>query len=143
DSGMLLFPGESAVYKLLNPEWIKIDKTDLSYTHNGKRYNVEIAMCSGACDRYQRPLACRIFPLTPYLNADGKLEIITDPRARGICPLAKHLYLEDFDADFVRNVEKAFKLLLKSGHFIDFMRVYSDYLDDFGRFFTKKERDLT
>ena len=31
-------------------------------------------MCDGTCDRYQRPLACRIFPLTPYLGKDGKIE---------------------------------------------------------------------
>lgn len=136
DSGMFLFPGESSVYKLLNPEWIRIENSDLTYVHKGKKYNTEIAMCSGSCDRYQRPLACRIFPLTPYLNKDNKLEIIIDPRAKGICPLAKHFFLDVFDSKFIRNVERSFNLLLKNKHFVDFMRVYSDYIDDFRRFFT-------
>lgn len=135
ESGMYLFPGESSVFTLLNPDWIVIEKSDLTYTHNGKKYNTEIAMCSGNCDRYQRPLSCRIFPLTPYLNTEGKLEIITDPRAKSVCPLAKHFYFEDFDEKFVKNLKKTFNLLMKSSHFRDFMKEYSAYLDDFKRFF--------
>ena len=64
-------------------------------------------MCQGYCDRYQRPLACRIFPLTPYLDKNGHMDIIIDPRAKGVCPMAKGFYLEDFDAVFIKNIKKA------------------------------------
>lgn len=135
DSGMLLFPGEEEVYKLLNPDWIKIDKTDLEYEYEGVRYTVPIAMCKGQCDRYERPLACRIFPLTPYLNSEGKLEVIVDPRGKGICPMAKAFYIEDFEERFVRNIEKAFRLLLKNRQFKAFMIEYSKYIDEYKRFY--------
>lgn len=135
DSGMFLFPGEKEVYKLLNPDWITIEKTDFTYEYNGKTYNTPIALCSGTCDRYQRPLSCRIFPLTPYLNEHGKIDIIVDPRGKGVCPLAKAFYLDDFDDTFVKNVKKAFILLAKNKQFYTFLEEYSRYLDEFRRFY--------
>ena len=135
DSGMLLFPGEEEVFKLLNPDGIKIEKTELKYEFDGKERTVYLATCDGKCDRFQRPLSCRIFPLTPYLTADGKLEIIIDPRGKGICPMAKALYLEDFDGAFVRNIRRAFTLLMKNVRFKSFMKMYSEYLDEFRRFY--------
>lgn len=135
DSGMFLFPGEKEVFKLLNPNWVRIESTDFTYKYNTKTYNVPIAMCNGSCDRYQRPLACRIFPLTPYVGDDDKIDIIIDPRAKGICPMAKSFYLEDFDDKFIRNIKKAFLLLMKNTHFKAFMKEYSKYLDEFKRFY--------
>ena len=134
DNGMLLFPGEYEVYKLLEPDWAKIDKTDMTYNYNGKTYRVPILFCNGECDRYQRPLSCRIFPLTPRLDKNGKLEIITDPRAKAVCPLAKGFFVEDYDARFVENIRRAFTLLMKSERFRSFMKEYTDYLNDFGKF---------
>ena len=134
DSGMLLFPGEYEVFKLLEPDWAKIEKTDMTYNYNGKTYRVPIIFCNGECDRYQRPLACRIFPLTPRLDRNSKLEIITDPRAKSLCPLAKGFYSEDYDAKFVKNIRRAFTLLMKSGRFRAFMKEYTNYLDGFGKF---------
>lgn len=135
DCGMFLFPGEEEVYKLLNPDWVSVQSTDFTYKYNKKIYRTPIAMCKGTCDRYQRPMACRIFPLTPYLNGNGHVEVIVDPRARGICPLAKAFYLEDFDPTFIKNIEKAFRLLAKSKHFYAFLQEYSSYLDEFNRFY--------
>lgn len=135
DSGMFLFPGEKEVFNLLNPDWITIEKTDFTYEYNEKTYNTPIAMCTGNCDRYQRPLACRIFPLTPYISKSGSLEIIIDPRAKSVCPMAKSFFIEDFDAAFVKNITKAFSLLMKNKQFKAFMREYSNYIDEFNRFF--------
>lgn len=135
DSGMLLFPGEEEVYRLLNPDWIRIEKTDFKYNFEGKTHTVPIAFCKGECDRYQRPLACRIFPLTPYMGRNGKITVIVDPRGKGVCPMAKAFYLEDFDGQFVKNIEKAFKLLSKNKQIKAFLAEYSDYIDEFGRFY--------
>ena len=135
DSGMFLFPGEKEVFNLLNPDWVRIEKTDFTYDYNGKTYTTPIAMCQGYCDRYQRPLACRIFPLTPYLDKNGHMDIIVDPRANGVCPMAKGFYLEDFDAVFIKNIKKAFSLLMKNKQFKAFMVEYSKYLDEFKRFY--------
>ena len=31
DCGMYLFPGEKEVYKLLSPDWVKIEQSDFTY----------------------------------------------------------------------------------------------------------------
>ncbi len=134
DSGMYLFPGEERVYSLLKPDWVRVEESDFTYSYNGEERKVRIAFCDGVCDRYQRPLACRIFPLTPYLE-NGRLTVITDPRARGICPIAKTFFEEDYDRAFRKNVKNTFVLLSKNPEFRAFLEAYSAYLDDFLKFF--------
>lgn len=135
DCGMYLFPGEEKVFKLLNPSWAKIEKSDFCYEFNGKTKNVPILFCNGSCDRYQRPLACRIFPLTPYINEDGKAEIIVDSRAKAICPLAKTLDTADFDGKFYNNVKKAFSVLTKNKEITEYLKKYSAYIDEYKKFY--------
>lgn len=136
DGGMYLFPGEERVYRLLKPDWIRIENSDFTYKFNGEEKTVKIAFCNGECDRYQRPLACRIFPLTPYFK-DDTLTVITDPRSKSVCPLGKALGISDYDRRFVRNVKNSFVLLSKNAEFRAFLREYTEYIDDIGRFFTK------
>lgn len=135
DNGMLLFPGEEEVIKLLKPDWATVEKSDMTYDYNGKKHSVKIALCSGECDRYSRPLACRIFPLTPHIDKDGNLEVITDPRGKAVCPLAKADYIDHMDERFVHNVQRAFSLLMHSPEFRAFMSEYNEYINDFLRFF--------
>lgn len=135
DSGMYLFPGEKKVFDLLTPDWIEIADTDFQYTYNNRKKTVPIAFCKGHCDRFQRPLACRIFPLAPHLDTAGRLEVIIDPRARAVCPLSVGLDLADYDPRFVRNIYKTFSLLMKNREFCAFMSAYSAYLDEFQKFF--------
>lgn len=135
DCGMYLFPGEKKAFDILNADWAEIEKSEFCYSYNGKTKHVPILFCNGKCDRYQRPLACRIFPLTPYLK-DGKLSIIIDPRAKAICPLAVGMNKEEYEPEFKRNVEKAFKLLITNKEVYTFMEYYSAYLDDFLRFYS-------
>jgi len=135
DSGMYLFPGEEKAIRLLNPDWASIEKSEFTYSYKAKRKSVPILFCNGECDRYQRPLACRIFPLTPYINDSGKLDIIVDPRAKSICPLAKALDGEEFDAKFLANVKKTFNLLVKNSEIKEFLLEYSKYLDEFIKFY--------
>lgn len=135
DSGMFLFPGEDKVYKLLKPKGMRIELSDLEYNDNGTKRRTPILFCDGTCDRYIRPLACRIFPLTPIINDDGKLEIINDPRAKSICPLAKTFVMDDYDLDFVSAVKKTFVLLMKNQHVRSFMDEYTKYINEFKRFF--------
>ena len=134
-SGMFLFPGEKEVYKLLNPNGFKIEMSDLEYDYNGKSYKTPILFCDGECDRYVRPLACRIFPLTPVIADDGSIEIITDPRAKSICPLAKTLHLDEYDESFVKAVKKAFVLLSKNKRVYAFLKEYTEYINEFKKFF--------
>jgi len=135
DCGMYLFPGEQKVYELLDPEWSEIESSDFTYTHEGKTKKVPIIFCNGNCDRFQRPLACRIFPLTPILNENKELKIIVDPRAKSICPLSRNLKLSDYNPEFVKNVKKAFSVLLTNKEFYSFMTAYSEYISEYLKFF--------
>ena len=136
DSGMFLFPGEKEVFKLIKPKGFRIEYSDLTYNYNGGLKRTPILFCDGGCDRYIRPLACRIFPLTPIITESGKIEIITDPRAKSICPLAKTLYLEEYDENFVKSVKQAFVLLAKNKHVLSFLHEYTKYIQEFNRFFS-------
>ena len=136
DCGMYLFPGEKRVFDIINAQWAELEKSDFCYAYEGKKRNVPILFCNGTCDRYQRPLACRIFPLTPYLK-DGKLSIIIDPRAKSVCPLARAVKKEELEPEFVKNVEKTFRILLSNKEFYAFTEAYSAYLDDFLRFYSE------
>mgnify|MGYP005756174851 CR=1 FL=1 len=135
DAGMFLFPGEAEVYKLLRPEGFKIELSDLEYDDNGKRRRTPILFCEGSCDRYERPLACRIFPLTPVLDDKGRIDIIVDPRAKSVCPLAKTMRVGEFDSGFVRAVRRSFLLLSKNRHVRTFLEEYTKYINEFNRFF--------
>lgn len=74
-TGMELFPGEEALYPRRG-DWFKI-------YHGGR---APVFVCRRACPRGERPLSCRIFPLTYRMNG-GTLRAVMDRRAAGMCPL--------------------------------------------------------
>jgi len=76
ETGMLLFPGEDAYYRE-KPGW------EIRETESGP-----LLICPGKCEREERPLACRIFPLMPVVR-DGTVRAAADQRARAVCPLAR------------------------------------------------------
>ena len=124
-TGMYLFPGEEAMYKSM-PQWGKIYDTDFSY--NGKY--ADLFTCSGKCDRSQRPLSCRIFPLVPYVKKGEKMEIRMDVRGRGMCPLATAMKVEDLSENFVRKVTAAMKLCMANPEVREFLYALSESLDE-------------
>lgn len=137
DSGMYLFPGEKKVFDMLKPEWSKLDISDLEYKFDGKIKKTPILFCDGNCDRYQRPLACRIFPLTPYLDKNNKLDIIIDPRAKAVCPLTYDIDITYFDRKFIKNVKRTFNVLSKNKEIYAFLDTYSRQIDEYLKFFDK------
>jgi hypothetical protein len=108
DTGMYLFPYEEVM--LGDADFLNIVKSDFEYK---KGVLVPLALCTPPCDRKLRPLACRIFPLFPYITPQGDLKIIMDPRGRAVCPLARRLRPNDLDARFVKRVENIFKFLVR------------------------------
>lgn len=72
---MLLFPVEEALYFPL-PQGFSLSKDD------GVLPGMTLLTCSGVCDRGQRPLSCRLFPLLPT-RTGARL----DRRAWAVCPL--------------------------------------------------------
>ncbi len=83
-SGMLLFPGEEALYD--NP--CREDGWRFFALRPCARGQARAAaQLQLPCPRRMRPLACRLFPLTPYFKGD-KLTVRIDVRARPVCPCA-------------------------------------------------------
>ena len=74
---MLLFPGEEEAY-IGKAGWA-IRETAIGL----------LVICPGSCERNERPLACRLFPLLPVADRNGELRAVTDLRAKAVCPLAR------------------------------------------------------
>ena len=77
ETGMLLFPGEAEAYDG-KAGWKVLPAA-----------RGEIVICPGQCDRAERPLSCRLFPLLPILQEDGSVRVETDLRAKAVCPLVR------------------------------------------------------
>ena len=75
-TGMLLFPGEEKYYEGL--EGYRLTETEQG----------TLLICSGRCNRADRPLSCRLMPLIPLVREDG-IKVATDLRAKTVCPLAR------------------------------------------------------
>lgn len=125
-TGMYLFPEENIMYRDM-PPYAKLYDTDFEYDYG--RY-ADLFTCDGHCERSRRPLACRIFPLLPYCGEDGMLEIIMDPRGKGICPLARTLTKEELDPSFVDGVTRSMNIIMKNKQVQSFVRALSRQIDD-------------
>ena len=97
NTGMLLFPGEEAYYE--GREGYRMTATPAG----------TLLTCSGRCDRGDRPLSCRLFPLLPLLRPDG-VKVATDARAKAVCPLARQ-GKDALQPDFVSAVRQAGRIL--------------------------------
>jgi hypothetical protein len=98
ETGMLLFPGEKEAYT--GKEGWTVRETAMG----------PMAVCSGHCDRDERPLACRLFPLLPVIREDGEVRAVTDLRAKAVCPLARQ-GKSALDPAFTEAVREAGSLL--------------------------------
>lgn len=126
DSGMHLYPGEECMYKYRS-DFIELKEESFGGT------SINFAVCKGECQRDYRPLACRIFPLAPYISPDGKLHIVNDPRAYYQCPLIQS---EDFriSGTFKRELREIFNLLIKDQDIKDYIMKLSDVLQEYSAF---------
>ena len=98
---MRLFPGEEEIYAGM-PGWKLL-------AAEGRT----IAVCPGSCERKERPLACRMFPLLPEPAEDGSVRARTDLRARAVCPLSRQ-GLSGMDPAFTEAVRRAGEILMSS-----------------------------
>lgn len=115
-TGMILFPGEEKFFN--NSEDFKVISDEK---------NNNLLICSGECERSQRPISCRIFPLVPIIS-DGNLYVIDDPRAVGICPL---IYDEvRLNKKFEKAVYKTGKIFLKNECISDFLYSLTDEISE-------------
>lgn len=127
DTGMHLYPGEEAMFEKQK------DFLTLRDEVFGER-NIRFAVCGGRCARKLRPLACRVFPLAPYLSRNGKLHIVEDPRARYICPLLFPGMELKISRTFKRNIYRLFQLLLLDPDIKAYVEALSEVLEEYARY---------
>ena len=114
---MLLFPGEAELYAGRR-DWI------IRRAAGG-----QLAVCPGRCDRDERPLACRMFPLLPREGEDGKVRVVTDQRARAVCPLARQ-GRSAMDPAFIEAVRQAGEILFADSEQAAFLRMLAGEQDE-------------
>ena len=115
ETGMLLFPGEDALYE-------KKEGYRVLDTEAGK-----LLICSGTCNRQDRPLSCRLFPLLPVLR-DGVIRVEMDERARLVCPLVRY-GKAGLAAAFVEAVGEVGKSLAEDPQQADFLAQLTEEQD--------------
>jgi hypothetical protein len=113
--GMYLLPGEECMFTGKEPwltwryQWAK--RHDFPPEWKGL---VQFAMCQGTCPRERRPIQCRTFPLMPYLDPQGNLEMRLDALSGSlICPVVRQPEAHPVKPEFVRNAREAWAVLVK------------------------------
>lgn len=117
--GMLLFPGEE---DMCAGDWCVIDHTETG----------DILTCIAPCPRNARPLACRIFPLTPVFSK-GAWTVRMDARARVMCPLARS-GVKGVDREFALAVRRTLRLIASTYEGNEFLRSWQAAEDEFRSF---------
>ena len=112
--GMLLFPGEEALYRDL-PEGFSIFPDD-SVMAGGR-----LLVCEGTCQRSMRPLSCRLFPLLPTETG-----VKMDRRGWAVCPLMEG-GKRALNPEFVNAVNEAGRLLYGSKELSTFLNAIHAY----------------
>ncbi|MBR5961871.1 MAG: hypothetical protein IKZ98_12875 [Clostridia bacterium] len=126
ETGMLLFPGEAEAYA---------DREDWKIRHTARG---DMIVCPGRCNREERPLSCRLFPLLPLIRDDGTIRVVTDLRARAVCPLARQ-GKSALDPAFIDAVREAGELLAGSDEqalFLDMLEEEQQELKELRKKFT-------
>lgn len=122
DGGMYLFPHEKPLAK-------EFEIKPSNFKVLGK--NVPILFCNGNCNRRFRPLACRIFPLMPYITVSGDFKTIFDPRGRAMCPVIFSNDLTLIDKTFFEKVEFVGKILMLNSETAEFIYELSRLCDEY------------
>ena len=125
--GMRLFPGEAVLLTGLPGFTLLPDE------------NGVLLVCEGRCDRRNRPLACRFFPLFPHLDAQGRIRAVYDPRAWRVCPLVREHRRVPLERDFVRTVRTVGRLLAEEEEGRRFLLEEAAEIDAVDRFLRLKD----
>lgn len=129
DMGIYLLPGEEKVFTQ-DEEWLQWDRLmaedyEFPDSWHGKVYFLQ---CRTApfCDRKNRPLQCRTFPLTPHMDENGKLYMIYHSGELPYeCPLASgEIPLND---SFIRATYTAWLHLIRDPLIHDLVELDSQY----------------
>ncbi|MGE5672329.1 MAG: hypothetical protein ACM3XM_00375 [Mycobacterium leprae] len=125
DVGVYLLPGELPLYdgsedwaawQFHSPQEYEFAPSWAHHAH------IPFMRCQMLCRREKRPLACRIYPLTPCLSSDGTVDVAFDPFAEGVCPILERFRIDQLRPDFVAAVKKAWTVLCQDPEFLDYVR---------------------
>ena len=132
--GMLLFPGEEMRYQdtTLPANWV-LRESGIRLPASGAF--IWLLVCTGTCDRARRPLACRVFPLLPRVDARGGLRVAPDLRALSTCPLLHDKEAPRIRPAFVRAVEEAFSEVVRVQGVVELLRLLQEENREISRFF--------
>lgn len=136
--GMLLFPGEEFLYEDMDNSWFQITDSNITLSDG---YRIRLLVCKGMCPREFRPLSCRIFPIIPYINSDGRVEFRLDLRSLGICPVVYNPVENPVEEEFIETLYRAFPPLLRDDAVIEFIEMLSRQYDETAAFLSKFQRD--
>lgn len=131
---MLLFPGEEFMYQEPDRDWFHIQDSNITLPDG---YRIKLLICERECPRDKRPLSCRIFPVTPYLNKDNRVEFRLDLRSLGICPIVFNPGVNPVEEDFIESLYDTFPPLLHDDRIIEFIEILSRQLDELSAFLEK------
>lgn len=118
DIGIFLLPGEEKIRNL--SEWESYEKTDDCY----------FVKCKGpkSCDRQNRPIQCRTFPLFPVLQPDGKFSVEANPIELPYgCPLIEAG--AKLDSDFIEATAKAWEKLLDDPDVFELIKKWNESIN--------------
>jgi hypothetical protein len=138
-AGMYLFPGEEALisqeWDWLTLEWHLVPERDFCPSWEGRIGKVGFVICRGVCEREQRPLACRLFPLVaeplllpePVLFPESpaasctkvSVDVALDSDAALMCPIARYAHIDQLDARFVEACREVYTLLAQDPLVLD------------------------
>ena len=113
--GMYLLPGEEVMFTGREP-WLRWEYKRAKHHGFPPEWKglVRFAMCQGTCPRERRPIQCRTFPLMPYLDSSGRLEMKLDSLSGClICPLVREPERHVLRQEFVENALQAWSILIK------------------------------
>lgn len=116
-TGMRLFPFEESVL----PVTVAED-------------GVRLVVCTGTCNREERPLSCRIFPFFPTVDEGGRVFVEPDFRGARLCPMLEHMDEIVFDKRFFKALRKVGRILVKDPACLEFLRESTEEIDTYKAF---------
>ena len=132
EMGIYLLPGEEKLYTMDEP-WLKwsVEQAEDYEFPDSWHGNVYFVRCTTPpiCPREHRPLQCRFYPLTPYLDKNDNLSLILSPvETPYSCPLiTKRIKLND---RFYKANYTVWKRLIKDPLIYDMVKFDSQIIDE-------------
>ena len=127
--GIYLLPGEEKMFTRdedwLSWGWTMAEDYEFPDSWHGKVYFLQ---CTKApfCDRKNRPLQCRTFPLAPHMDDDGQLYMIYHSGELPYsCPLTSGEI--SLNEDFIRATYEAWSILIQDPLIYDLVELDSQY----------------